>query len=250
MEADMSAVDMVDPNGTLTINVGKDDFDAMVDVGYGRMQGSRTIASSVGFSGAKVEMNQQGKQKITNAIGSYLEAAGFDPKQKISNMPEEKRETHVFNVATATTPLRVIADAAGGIGEDKNQIKIRYTFSLPGEAAEYNDGTRTITITSLAFARDNTYLATTIAHELIHAYDHFVGHYQSWGVKPGTMPESARAMTEVRAYQMQRWFSGGKFINPEDQKWYNYYYNQAKKLDTNYNFIIKDYSKFFDNIQK
>jgi hypothetical protein len=84
----------------------------------------------------------------------------------------------------------------------------------------------------------------------MHAFDHHIGMYSNFGVTLTNMPSSARAMLEVRAYQMQRWLSGGQFIEDEDEVFYKMYYRQAKELDTNYNFIIKDYPIFFKNIQK
>lgn len=251
MEAEAApAPDMVDVNSGIVANINKEDYDVMVDIGYGRMRDSRTISSSIGFSGAKVQMNNKGKEKIHSYIASYLTAAGFDPKEKLTTMPEDKREAHAWKMANGTRPLQLIGDAAGGFGDGKNQIKIRYQYSIDGETANYHDNTRTITVTSRAFFRDNTYLATVLAHELIHAFDHWTGNYKAWGATIGSMPMAARAMTEVRAYQMQRWFSGGEFIDAEDEKWYNIYYNTAKNLKTNYNFIIKDYPNFFNNIQK
>ena len=225
------------------------DFSTMVDIGYGRMRDHRTISSNIGFNGGKVVLNRGGKEKINNNIAEYLRQAGLDPKEKISDLPEDKREGRVWQIATTVRPLQILGEAGGGFGE--NGVKLQYKYNIGGAKGEYNHITETVTMSTKAFFKDNLYLATLIGHELMHRFDHYNGLYTNLGVTGSYIPSVARNILEVRAYQMQRWLSGGQFINKiDDEPFYNLYYNAAKHENNNYNVIIKDYTTFFNNIQR
>src|SRR5690554_3889001 len=48
-------------------NLSNDDFDVMVDMGYGRKMSASKIAGAVGFSGAKVQLSESGEMKFAFA---------------------------------------------------------------------------------------------------------------------------------------------------------------------------------------
>lgn len=48
-------------------NLSNDDFDVMVDMGYGRKMSASKIAGAVGFSGAKVQLSESGAVKFQEA---------------------------------------------------------------------------------------------------------------------------------------------------------------------------------------
>src|SRR5690554_5703446 len=72
-------------SGSETEDLGAGDFDAMIEIGYGRKVRGASFAGSGTFSNFDIKMNEKGQQKFENNARVYLKQQGYNPDQDISN---------------------------------------------------------------------------------------------------------------------------------------------------------------------
>lgn len=228
-------------------SLNQDDMDVKVDVGYGRMVSKDNMSGAIDFDGGSVELNQKGKQKIHNNGRKYLEAAGYKADEDISTKffgegEQQNRENYTERMIKTVTPLSILYKAAG-------KPDIAYSLRM-SEYGDFNapSGVPTITLGSKAFQTNFSLFYYSI-HELLHAYDFKKGYF---AVSPaeGTWGEFYKPITEIRAYQIARWFNGGKFLNQDDADQFKKQTDKANEKRLNGNWRIKSYPVFFNNIQK
>lgn len=206
MEATESKVDMTDPNANLTVNekLDESDFNTMVDIGYGMMRDSRSVGSSVGFSGASSKLNKSGIAKferaeqkdLENTLRNRFNNSKIDPDGKPKFDQEGLEELH-----NGVTGLKKAYTEGGSP---------KVSFIERGDKGDAtNVGFVDINKNKI---EDNLDLAGTLFHEYRHQwqYREFGGmsHFTYWqgiygnGVLNGSSG-GARARGEVDAYLYQ-----------------------------------------------
>lgn len=72
-------------------NLSNDDFDVMVDMGYGRKIGASQISGAVEFSGAKVQLSESGEARFLEA--AIKDTAIMSSKSDINTGVDVKNAT-------------------------------------------------------------------------------------------------------------------------------------------------------------
>lgn len=146
-------------------------------------------------------------------------------------MGDDFRQQLLEKIRDYVMPAKLLYDDAG-------DPSVQYIPSLTDYGA-YETAIRTVYVGPLAF-KNALSVFRTMMHEGVHAWDHHHGLIAYWNNHGGY----SRAMTEVRAYEMQRWFSGG-ILSGVDLEKYNSYSNMVGYANR-----IKHYPTFFNNIQR
>lgn len=168
-----------------------------------------------------------------NDTNKHLRKAGYKANKDISNIPEAERKAYILKMRNTVEPLDILYDASGA--------SLDYESYSPNSEAEYMSSDKTVWVHSRSFTT-NKGLFLNLIHEGSHAWDHSQGLYTAWG--GGGIGSNREAATEVRAYNMERWF-GGPIRN---QNLYNTYLNRANSAFSNYQ--VRSYPVFFNNISK
>ncbi|MDP2159402.1 MAG: hypothetical protein Q8K02_02890, partial [Flavobacterium sp.] len=228
----------VDPDGMQAAlpesinNLIEDSLDVNVDIGYGRTVTTDQFSGSFSYSGAKISVN---KHKIDNNVRKYLEAGGFKPNENISNI--EFKESHAYRMSKDVLPLSLLHEDAGN-------PKIKFANFIEGADAIYDPHEKSIWVSNKSF-KTNLSLFYDLIHEGMHAWDHHNGLLKKLGWDGGnSFPEKVKAATEVRAYDIERWF--GNIKRNEDL--YQKFLKIANASFAKYQ--VKNFKEFFDNIQR
>ena len=110
-------------------------------------------------------------------------------------MPEADRKAYILRMRNSVEPLDQLYDASGA--------SLEYESYGPDSEAEYMPSDKTVWVHSRSFTT-NKNLFYNLIHEGSHAWDHSQGLYSAWG--GGGVGSVRAAATEVRAYNMERWF--------------------------------------------
>ena len=112
------------------------DFDVMIDIGYGRMRKVTQISGAVSFSGGDAVLNKKGKEKVTNNAISILKSHNIDPDEELINLggfnkdgEKETKESYANRFVNKVTLLRNLHSAANP--------KIKFSYNLYGKSAQY-----------------------------------------------------------------------------------------------------------------
>ena len=238
----------IDPDGMEVQSFSEEDFDVKVDLGYGQIRNKKNINGAVGFSGAAVKMNKKGQEKVTNNAKWHLENAGYKPETKIDTMDETAREGYAQQMASTTLPTKVLYSDAKLINKD-GMARVEYISSMKTEkgaamAGGFSQYSNKVYVSADSFT-NNLNLFLVLIHEGMHGWDNHHGVIKAFG---GDLSDygKARAVSEVRAYQMQQWFQGGLTKFQSDM--YNSYLSTANVYVKNNAYQIKSFPKFFDII--
>lgn len=106
-----SPLRFVDPTGMESEDFDSRDFDVKVDVGYGREVSVRQFTGAVGFSGASVQLNKNGEQKLDNNARNWLDKSGYDPDKKIGDV--EHKSSYSHEMVARVDPLSWLYKDAG-----------------------------------------------------------------------------------------------------------------------------------------
>ncbi|MDP2159723.1 MAG: RHS repeat-associated core domain-containing protein [Flavobacterium sp.] len=231
----------VDPDGMQAVaaDVSKklveESLDVNVDIGYGRTVTTDQFSGSFSYSGAKVSVN---KHKIDNNARKWLEAGGYKPDENISNV--EYKETYAQKMVDDVIPLDILYKDAGN-------PNVKYANNIEGANAEYSLD-KTVWVSYKSFTT-NLGLFYDLIHEGMHAWDHHNGYLKAFGWNgKDKLSDIVRAATEVRAYQIEKWF-GNIFRDDLNEKLYQSYLKIAN-ANIKLPYQIKSYPVFFNNIQR
>ena len=145
----------------------------------------------------------------------HLKKAGYDSDEDISNMPESERKAYAIKMRNSVKPAKLLYDDSGA--------SIDYESFSSDSESEYDPSSKTVWLHSRSFTTVK-HLFINLMHEGSHAWDHAQGLYAVWRTVGGETYR--KAATEVRAYNMERWF-GGSIRN---QSYYSTYLNQANSM--------------------
>lgn len=179
------------------------------------------------------------KIAINNNANQYLIDAGYDPKGDLTKLPENVRKEYVIRMIRNVTPLKLLYEDGGGSSDES----ISYSSTLRNVADTNSNTEGTGTVFGFKAFTNNRELFLTAVHEGIHRWDIHHGLIKAWGGN-----DLAEAISEARAYEIQRWFEGGT-LRGIDQKMYNFYSRQAAGSNFD-NYSIRSYRIFFNNIQR
>ncbi|MFH7012395.1 DUF6443 domain-containing protein [Flavobacterium sp. FlaQc-52] len=224
--------------GTSPENFTSKDISFNVNVGNGIMREINSVGASASFSNGTLGLTNSGEEKVHNDAKFYLNQQDYTPDQKITEV--EKKNSYAWNMRQSVLPLYLLYNDAGN-------PDIEYEYTIPGAHADYgHDGKHKVRVSQDSFQTNFT-LFIDLIHEGMHAWDNHHGLYDVWG---GWWSKAnlgdygvVRSTTEVRAYQIERWF-GGPIRN---DYLFKQYMSVADKHFSNYQ--IKSFPVFFENIR-
>lgn len=235
----------IDPDGMQAVGaegLSNDDFDIMVDVGYGRMMSSSKITGAISFSGGSLTLNKNGQEKVINAV-SILESHGYNPKENLTNIgglnkeeEVEKKEAYANSFIKNITILRNLYNHG-------DNPTVRFAHNLPFSSADYNFEKNLIRLTYASF-KSNLTLFFDLIHEGLHAYDYKMNMNMNYTMK-GELTTESKNYIESRSWRTQVFFG-------DTRENTIFHYNKYRDLAKNSGYDVEkwDIKKFYKSLMK